>query len=415
MDAAAARDRATIISVQAMRALGYGFSSVVLGSDLAGRGLTPAQVGAVFTAMLAGMAMVSSGVGRRGDAVGRRRRYLTLFVAMGLAGTLFAVTTWLPALMLAALTGTLSTDANESGPITSLEQAMLSSAPAPRRASVFARYNAVAYVAGSAGALLAAAPGLLRKVTPSAPADRWWLLLLPMVALGCWARARTLSPAVEGVPVEPGGRSRRLTSSRRNVQYLAALFAVDAFGGGLVVQSFLVFWMQRRYGMPVEVLGTVFFASGLLQAASSLAAGWLAPRIGMLPTMVFTHIPSNLLLAAIPLAPSAAIAVVLLLGRSALSQMDVPARQAYIAALVEPAERTAAAAYTNTARYLTRPEGPIAAGALMQHVALAAPFICAGAVKVAYDLLLYAVFRRVPLPDESRVETTQTNGFVATL
>jgi len=414
MDDAAARDRSTIISVQGLRALAYGFSSVVLGSALAAGGLTAAQVGAVFAAMLAGMALVSIGVGRLGDSIGRRRLYAALFAAMGLAGTVFAVTTWLPALVLAALTGTLSTDANESGPITSLEQAMLSSAPAPRRASVFARYNAIAYVTGSAGALLAAAPGLLRRLTPSAPAERWWLLLLPAVALGCWLLAHRLSPAVEVLPDERGRRSHGLTRSRRNVQYLAALFAADAFGGGLIVQSFLVFWLQRRYGVPLEVLGTVFFAAGLLQAGSSLAAGWLATRIGLLQTMVFTHIPSNLLLASVPLAPNARLAVVLLLARFALSQMDVPARQAYVAALVEPGERTAAAAYTNTARYLTRPEGPIAAGALMQHVALAAPFLCAGAVKVAYDVVLYAVFRRVPLPAEPSVEPAQADGLVAT-
>ena len=187
------------------------------------------------------------------------------------------------------------------------------------------------------------------------------------------------------------------------MQYLAGLFAVDAFGGGLVVQSFLVFWLQRRYGASIEVLGLIFAASGLLQAGSSLAAGRLGARIGLLNVMVFTHIPSNALLAAVPLAPNLGVAVGLLLGRFALSQMDVPARQAYIAALVDPGERTAAAAYTNTARYITRPGGPLVAGALMQRVGLTAPFFAAGAVKVAYDLVLYAVFRRVPLPAEMSV------------
>jgi predicted MFS family arabinose efflux permease len=179
---------------------------------------------------------------------------------------------------------------------------------------------------------------------------------------------------------------------------LAALFAVDAFAGGLVVQSFLVFWFHRRYGASTELMGAVLFAAGLLQAGSSLLAGWLAPRLGLLRTMVFTHLPSNILLAVVPLMPSVSGAVAVLLLRFSLSQMDVPARQAFIAALVEPGERTAAAAYTNTARYLGRPAGPAIAGALMERTALAAPFLAAGVVKIVYDLAVYAAFRRAGVP-----------------
>lgn len=395
-------DRALILRTQGLRAFGYGFASVVLGSALADRGLTPAQVGGVFTAMLAGMALVSLAVGRYGDRLGRRAAYGGLFVVMGVAGSVFALTSWLPALFLAALTGTLSTDPNESGPITSLEQAMLSSSPARQRASLFARYNAVAYGGGSLGALLAAVPGWLRRAHVAAPADRWWLLLLPVVAAACLWCAAQLSAAVDAPKIAASASRppRGLGRSRHNVQKLATLFAVDAFGGGLLVQSFLVFWLQRRYGVGIDVLGAVFFAAGLLQVVSVLLAGWLGTRIGLLQTMVFTHIPSNLLLIAVPLAPSAGLAITLLLARFALSQMDVPARQAYIAALVAPEERTAAAAYTNTARYVTRPEGPIAAGAIMQ-TSVAAPFFCAGAIKIAYDLMLYGLFRHVSLEEAS--------------
>jgi predicted MFS family arabinose efflux permease len=178
---------------------------------------------------------------------------------------------------------------------------------------------------------------------------------------------------------------------------MAALFGLDSFGGGFVVQSFVAFWFSSRLGASPATLGVVFFFVGLLQAGSFLAAPRLARRFGLLTTMVATHLPSNLLLAAIPLAPNLPIAVALLMGRHALSQMDVPTRQAYVMALVEPGERTAAAAYTNTARYLGRPFGPILAG-VSQRIAAGMPFFLAGGIKAVYDLSLWFSFRRVP-PD----------------
>jgi predicted MFS family arabinose efflux permease len=383
----------TVIAVQTLRAFVYGFGAVILGSSLASEGLSDTAVGIVFTSMLAGMALTSLLVGRWGDRIGRRRIYGLLLAVMGLSGLVFALTSWLPGLVLAAATGTLSTDANESGPITSIEQAMLADAPADTRARLFGRYNAAAYLAGSFGSLVAGGPAAFRHLLPSIPADQRWLLAFPLVAAGCVALARRLPAGDDHTPEGPpsGGR---LTSSRRTVRRLAGLFAVDAFGGGLVVQSFLVFWFARRFGASTELMGVVLFAAGLLQAGSSLAAGRLAPRFGLLRTMVFTHIPSNVLLAAVALMPSLGWAVAVLLARFALSQMDVPARQAFVAAIVEPSERTAAAAYTNTARYVGRPAGPAIGGALMQGTALAAPFLAAGAIKLGYDLVLYATFRR---------------------
>jgi predicted MFS family arabinose efflux permease len=174
---------------------------------------------------------------------------------------------------------------------------------------------------------------------------------------------------------------------------------MDAFGGGFVVQAFLVFWFRRRFGAGLELMGLVFFVAGLLQAASSIVAARVAARVGLLNVMVFTHLPSNLLLAVVPFAPNLGLAVALLLARFALSQMDVPTRQAYVVGMVEPGERTAAAATTNLARYAVRPAGPVAAGALMQTVGLGAPFIVAGTIKVVYDALLYLTFRRVRLPE----------------
>lgn len=393
-------DVATIvIAVQTLRALGYGFGAVILGSTLASEGFSDVAVGAVFTAMLAGMAVSSLAVGRWGDRIGRRRVYRLLLATMGASGAVFALTSWLPALALAAATGTLSTDANESGPITTLEQAMLADAPAEARAGLFGRYNAAAYLAGSFGALIAGGPAAFRHVIPTLPADQRWLLAFPVIAAACVVLAGRLpGPAREragGVTVTGG----RLGESRRRVARLASLFAVDAFGGGLVVQSFLVFWFARRFGASTELMSVVLFAGGLLQAGSSLVAGWLAPRLGLVRTMVFTHLPSNVLLAAIAFMPDLGWAVALLLVRFALSQMDVPARQAFIAAIVAPSERTAAAAYTNTARYAGRPAGPAVAGVLMQRIAIGAPFLAAGAVKVVYDLMVYAAFRHTLTAD----------------
>jgi predicted MFS family arabinose efflux permease len=385
-----------VIAVQAVRAFAYGFGSVILGSVLAAEGFSAAGVGAVFTAMLAGMAVTTFAVGRWGDRLGRRRSYLVLLAVMGATGAVYGITASVPALVLAALTGTMSTDANESGPITSLEQAMLADSPAPQRAALFGRYNAAAYLAGSAGALAAAVPEALRRAAPGAPAEQRWLLAFPVLAALCVVLARRLPTATDRH--RDGLQRAPLTVSRPSVRRLAGLFAVDAFAGGLVVTSFIVYWFRTRYGASTEVMAIALFAAGLLQGASALLAGWIAPRLGLVNTMVFTHLPSNLLLALVPLMPSLAPALALLLARSALSQMDVPARQAFIAALVEPAERTAAAAYTNTARYVGRPAGPTVAGALIQHSALAAPFVAAGALKSIYDLVIYAAFRTRRLP-----------------
>ena len=384
-----------IFSVQAIRAFLYGFGSILIGASLAATGLTDGEVGIVFTAMLLGMAITSLAVGRWGSVIGRRRVYLALLLLMGVAGTVFALTGYVPFLALVALTGTMSTDPNESGPITSVEQAMLAATPSAERARVYGRYNAVAYLAGAAGTLAAGGPNALRSVLPGLPPDQRWLLLMPVGAVACALVARGLSAYVEVDGARAGARLG-LDRSRSAVHRLAGLFAIDAFAGGFIVQSFIVFWFGRRFGATADVMGLVFFGVGLLQAGSSIAAGWLAERIGLLNTMVFTHLPSNVLLALVPLAPTLWLAVLLLLARSVLSQMDVPARQAYVAALVDPAERTAAAAYTNAARHLVRPAGPALASAAMS-VGIGLPFVVAGALKIVYDILVYRAFRRVRL------------------
>ena len=391
------RDLRIILAIQSLRAFGYGFASVVLGTALAAGGLSDGQVGLVFAAILAGNAVVSIAVGLTGDRIGRRRAYTVLLCVMTAAGVAYAFSDSLAILIVVALTGTLSTDANESGPLTSLEQAMMGGAGPDVRARVFGRYNAVAYLAGAVGALAGGGPALIRERIPTLPTDQRWLLVLALAGVGCVSLTRRLSPAIDA---RAGRAARPLQRSRTEVSRLAALFGLDAFAGGFVVSTFLVFWFGRRFGASAELMGMVLFCSGLLQAASSIASGRLATRFGLLPTMVFTHLPSNVALILIPAMPTLGAAIAMLLLRSTLSQMDVPARQAYVSALVAPEERTAAAAFTNTARYVVRPFGAAGAGLVMQAISVGAPFVVAGALKSAYDVLLFVRFRRVPLPQE---------------
>jgi hypothetical protein len=385
---------ATVLASQALRGLGYGLAAVQLGAVLRSQGLTSRGVGLVLAAIVAGSAVTSLALGW-GDRLGRARAYLLLYVALAAAGVVIAAggPPWLLALV--ALSGALSTEVVESGPFTTLEQVMLASTGAPQARVVrgFGVYNAVATLAGAAGALL----GTL-------PADRRLLGgTLAAVGMGGALLAARLPGSVEAPRPDPGpaGTPRQaLASSRGVVGRLAGLFAVDSLAGGFVVQAYIAYWLGVRYGATTAVVGVVFAAIGVLQAASFLAAPAIAARVGLLATMVFTHLPSNLLLAAVPMASSLPVAVGLLLARTCLSQMDVPTRQAYVMALVPPAERTAAAAVTNTARYVTRPVGPALAG-LLQPLGLALPFLVAGVTKSAYDLALWRLFRRVPLPTQA--------------
>jgi MFS family permease len=391
------RDLKRILWIQALRAFAYGFGVVVLGIALAKAGFSDTKVTVIFTAILVGMGLTSILVGFIGERIGRRRLYILLLVLMGIVGAIFATSGNLWFLIAASLTGTMSTDANESGPITSLEQAMLGQASAQTRIRVFGRYNAVAYLAGALGALAAGGPAFLHRVWHGAPSNQRWLFLIPVAAMACVALALRLSADVE--PEGGRGSGAPLVRSRGTVRKLSLLFATDAFAGGFVVSAFIVFWFGRRFGASEAQMSIVFFVGGVLQAGSSLVAARVGERFGLLNTMVFSHFPSNLLLMAIPLMPSLDPALGLLIARFALSQMDVPARQAYIAAMVDPEERTAAAAFTNTSRYVARPFGQVLAGVLMTNVATGAPFVAAGTIKCAYDVILYRVFKRVPLPE----------------
>ena len=386
-----------VLAAQALRAFAYGLGAVLLGRTLADLRLGAAATGLVLAATVAGTAVASVLVARFGDRVGRRRAYRLLYLILAATGVVFAFagTAW--PLALAGLGGALSTEVIESGPFTSLEQAMLATGLADRRrVHGFGLYNAVAAGAGSLGALAAALPGRARQLWPAAPGDqRWFLLFVPAALAGAVLVGR-LTGRVETprlTDAAPAGLGR----SRPTVARLSSLFALDSFAGGITVSAFIAYWLSTRFDATAAVVGLTFAVLGLLQTASFLAAPRLADRFGLLPTMVFTHLPSDLLLAAVAFAPNLPTAIGLLLARTTLSQMDVPTRQAYVMALVDPAERTAAAAYTGTARYLTRPLGPPVAAAAAG-LAPGLPFLLSGAIKAGYDLTLWTWFRRVPLP-----------------
>ncbi|MBI4901373.1 MAG: MFS transporter [Actinobacteria bacterium] len=400
-----------------MRAAGYGFTAVILGALLAARGYSPLAAGIVLTAMIAGTALASLVVGRLADRVGRRRSYAVFFLGVAVAGALVAAGAPFWLLLVVALTGTLSTDVVDNGPATTLEQVMLAGADAGT-ARTYGRYNAVGAGTGALGALAAAAPGLGHGGSGGAVHAWLFLALVPVGVTGALL-AWQLSPAVEAQPV-PGrdpdhpdhvsdrAPTGRLGESRSVVRRLAALFAVDAGGGGLVTTGFLSYYFAQRYGVTVASLGWLFFSVSLVQAVSVVLAPRLARRFGLVATMVGTHLPINILHASIAFAPSFPVAAVLLLARTTLSQMDVPTRQALVMSVVTPGERTAAAAVTNAARYTVRPLGPLVAGAVQQ-VALGAPLLIAGVVKAGYDIALWRWARHLPLVPPAAVQSTASH------
>jgi MFS family permease len=390
------RDARLLIAGQGVRAAGYGFTAVLLGAVLAARGFSPLQVGAVLTALIAGTAVASVAVGMFGDRIGRRRCYALFFAGLAVAGLLVAAGIPWWALLIVAVTGTLSTDIIDNGPATTLEQSMLAAEDAGT-AAVYGRYNMVGAAAGALGALAVILPGLGRQ--PAAPHVLLFASLIPVGMAGV-VIASWLSPEVEAQLLRSGGprqlRRTKLGPSRRVVHRMAGLFAIDAAGGGLVTTGFLSYFFTERYHTPIATLGWLFFAVSVIQAVSVAIAPRLARRYGLVATMVGTHLPSNILLASIAFAPSFPVAAVLLLARTTLSQMDVPTRQALVMTVVSPEERTAASAATNAARYTVRPIGPVVAGAVQQ-VSLGAPLLIAAAVKGGYDIALWVWARRLPL------------------
>lgn len=391
-----------LLVTRALRGFADGVVSVALAGYLSELGYSPSQIGAVVTSTLLGSAALSLVAGFVGDRFDQRRLLLGASLLMAATGLGFAGVTAFWPLLVVAFVGTLNPSAGDVSAFLPIEQALLASLTNARdRTHVFALYNLGGAFAGALGALATGVPAwlALRAGLSLQLAYRATFLTYSLVAVAAAAIYVGL-PAVQRAAAPAPASARPLAKSRGTVLRLAALFSLDSFGGGFVVQSLLALWLFRRFGLSIEETGRVFFATGVLAAGSQLVSSRLARRIGHIRTMVYTHLPANLCLIAAAFMPSAELAIGLLLARMALAQMDVPARQAYVMAVVPPEERAAAASVTNVPRSLATALTPLLAGVLLESSDTGWPLVFGGAIKVVYDLLLLGMFARVKPLDE---------------
>jgi MFS family permease len=384
------------------RSLGIGLMGVLLGIYLYRSGFSSTAIGLVIAAGLAGAALATTVVSLRGDRFGRRRTLFALAVLSSLGGIALALAHRLGWLLPLAFLGMLNGMGTDRTAAFALEQAVIPGlVPDQRRTWALSWYHAVLDAGHALGALAAGLPVLLARWRGIDAARSYPAVFLGFAALNLVAAvaALLLSRAVE--IDRPPTLAQVSPAAKRLVLRLAALFSLDAFGGGFLTDALVAYWFFRRFGVGEESLGMLFFAVHLLNAGSHLGAAWLARRIGLVNTMVFTHLPSSLFLIAVPFAPSLPVAVVLFLARESLVEMDVPTRQSYLAAVVRPEERTFASGITNLTRNGFWAVAASLAGFFMQHVALGAPLVLGGGLKILYDALLYRSFRRVKPPEEA--------------
>jgi MFS family permease len=391
----AGRDARLLVTTRVIRGFADGVIAVVLASYLTSLSFSPLEVGALVTGTMLGSAALTLAVGWWGGRFSRRRVLLAACVLMFVTGLGFAgVTTFWP-LFVVAVVGTLNPSSGDVSVFLPVEQAVLSqSAAAPERTALFAWYNLAGSLSGAVGALASAIPAWLaqRRQLDLHSAERWVFVVYAATAVIAAVFYKDLSAAAE----PPAGTgSSGLRRSRAIVLKLSALFSLDSMGGGLVVQSLLVLWLYKRFGLSVATAGQIFFVAGICAAFSQLVSARLAARIGLVETMVYTHLPANLLLIAAGVVPNATLAVACLLLRMCLSNMDVPARQSYVMAVVAPEERAAAASVTNVPRSLAAALTPVLAGWMLERSTFGWPLVCAGASKAIYDLVLLVQFRTV--------------------
>ena len=402
-------DAILLFAARMTRLFAYGALSVVLVLYLAERGLNEALIGGLLTATLLGDAGISLAMTTTADRLGRRRRVLLGAALMAVAGVAFLLTEQPVLLILAAIIGVISPSGNEIGPFLSIEQAALAQLlPNQRRTQVLAWYN----LAGSFTTALGALGGgwLAHSLQAGGmPALEAYQIVLTGYAISGGLLAVLflgLSPQVEAAPSALPATTRRVfglrhPESKATIASLSALFALDAFAGGFVVQSLLAYWFYLRFGADAGLLGSIFFGANMLAGISALLAARLAARFGLINTMVFTHIPSNLLLCLVPLMPTLPLAISVMLLRFSISQMDVPTRQSYTLAVVAPDERSAASGITTIARSLGAALSPLLSALLLANPLLInAPLVLAGGLKIVYDLLLYRRFRALKPPEE---------------
>ena len=396
-------DGKKLLLTRVLRTFAYGYLAVILGLYLDRLGMGPVQVGLIFTSAIAGSAMMTVFWSLIADRYGRRRTVATMALLMAVGGIAFAVASDFWWLLLGAFTGTISATSSEVGVFQTVEQAVLpQTAPDEKRTWLFSIYNMAANFAGALGSLAAASVGFFASLgLAGADPYRPLFVLYALVGLVNLAIFATLTDRVELVHVEGERRFLGVHRSGGTVAKLSVLFGLDAFAGGFVVQSIVAYWFFLRWGLEPATLAVIFFWVGILSGLSLLAAGWLAERFGLLNTMVFSHLPSQVLLVLVPLAPTAPLAVALYLARMSMSQMDVPTRQSYAMAVVDPDERTATAGITNVARTTATALSPTFAGMAFSAAALGVPFFIGGALKIVYDVAIYFTFRGVHPPEEA--------------
>ena len=393
-----------------VRLFAYGFLSVVLMLYLSDLGFSENRIGVLLTLTLLGDTFISLGITTTADRIGRKKMLIFGAVLMTFAGVLFTSTANFLLLLIAATIGVISPSGNEVGPFLSIEQAALSQlVSSERRTHVFAWYNLTGSFATAIGALFGGVLAQSLQSSGMAPVDSYRVIVIAYAGIGVGLALlfANLSPSAEAAPQASHTVSRSqathlgqrffetfgLPRSGPVVFKLSALFSLDAFAGGFVLQSIVAYWFHIRYGVNAAVLGGIFFGGNVLAGISALSASWLARRIGLIRTMVFTHIPSNVLLILVPLMPNLHLAIAMLLLRFSISQMDVPTRQSYTMAVVHPEERSAAGGVTGIARSAGSSIAPAIAGRLLNASLLSAPFFVAGGLKILYDGLLYKSFR----------------------
>jgi MFS family permease len=405
------RDGWLLFLTRFIRLFAYGSLSVVLVFYLIGLGLSESQTGLLLTLTLAGDTVVSLFLTTRADRMGRRRMLIVGAILMAAAGVAFAFTSNYLLLLVAGTIGVISPSGYEVGPFLSIEQAALSHViPGSARTEVFAWYTLAGSVATAFGALCGGTLTHALQKTAVPPVLSYRVVVISYAALGALLAIifTRLSPAAEvrqrGEEPSPGNMKRFLGigHSRSVVAKLSVLFALDSFAGGFVVQSFAAYWFYLRFGVDPGTLGVIFFWANIFAGISSLLASRLAARFGLIKTMVATHLPSNILLILVPLMPNLKLAVLVLLIRFSISQMDVPTRQSYTMAVVRPEERSAAAGITGVARTTGAAISPLFVGFLFARPSLiSAPFFIAGTLKIIYDIVLYKQFVSLRPPEEA--------------
>lgn len=396
------------------RLFAYGSLSVILVFYLVSLGLSESETGLLLTLTLGGDIVVSLYLTTRADRIGRRRMLVTGAVLMALAGLAFAATSNLAYLIIAGTIGVISPSGHEVGPFLSIEQASLSHLiPPGLRTEVFAWYTLTGSLATAFGAFFGGVvtQALQQRSMTAVASYRSIVLLYAFLGIVLACLFMRMSSLVEvrdefdQSVVSPIGSFLGLGKSRRIVLQLSGLFALDSFAGGFVIQSFAAYWFYLRFGTAPKTLGGIFFWANVFAGISALLASRIAARIGLVRTMVVTHLPSNLFLIAVPLMPTLSLAVLVLLLRFSISQMDVPTRQSYTMAVVEARERSAAGGFTGVARTTGAAISPLLTGFLFARPGLInLPFYIAGTVKVVYDLLLYFSFRQLRPPEEASPE-----------